>query len=145
VATVQLTNANFKDAISVNRIVLVCFYADWCPACRQFQPVFEYASERHQDLVFGTVDTEVERELSAQFQISSIPTLMIWKDWIRVFAKSGSPNTEGLAKLIAAIRGLDMDQVRARAMGPQPTTNEPGLILDGRRRSPTVNSTLPVE
>ena len=113
-STVNLTESVFETTVVDNEIVLVDFWAAWCGPCRMFAPVFEKASEKHTDIVFAKVDTEAERSLAAQAGISSIPTLMAFRDGILVFSQPGALPGESLEQLISGIRGLDMDDVRAK-------------------------------
>ena len=108
-ATVELTAENFNEAVTDGTLVLVDFWAEWCGPCRMFGPVFEKASERHPDAVFGKVDTEAEPELAATFNIASIPTLMIIRDNIVLYAQPEA----ALEQLITKAGELDMDEVRA--------------------------------
>ena len=112
-ATVELTADNFDSTVSGDGLVLVDFWADWCPPCRMFGPVFEKASERHADAVFGKVDTEAEQELAAAFGISSIPTLMIIRDGVILYAQPGALPEAALEELITKAEALDMDELRA--------------------------------
>jgi thioredoxin 1 len=117
-ATRDLTQATFDSDIRSNDIVLVDFWASWCGPCRRFAPVYEKASEQHPDILFGKVDTESERELAAAARITSIPTLMAFRDGIVVFSQPGALPASALEQLIDAVRQLDMDEVRQQV---QPT------------------------
>ncbi|MDU7384010.1 MAG: thioredoxin [Schaalia turicensis] len=112
-ATVTLHNDTFETTVAENAIVLVDFWATWCGPCRQFGPVYEEASNKHTDIVFGKVDTDAEQNLARAAQISSIPTIMAFRDGIAVFRQSGALPGAALDDLIQQIRDLDMDQVRA--------------------------------
>ena len=118
-ATVNLTADSFEAAVNDNDILLVDWWAAWCGPCRMFAPVFEAASEKYADVAFGKVDTEAERELSGAAGISSIPTLMAFRDGILVFSQPGALPASALEELIGAIRGLDMDDVRSQLAAQQ--------------------------
>ncbi|HET8601960.1 MAG TPA: thioredoxin [Segeticoccus sp.] len=113
-ATQTLTADNFEKTITGDGIVLVDFWASWCGPCRMFAPVYDEASEQHSDIVFGKVDTEAEQQLAAAAQISSIPTLMAFRDGILVFNQAGALPAPALEQVITAVRDLDMDEVRAQ-------------------------------
>ena len=112
-STVNLTNSTFEQTVRGNDIVLVDFWAAWCGPCRMFAPVFEKAAEQHTDVVFGKVDTEAEQQLAGELQITSIPTLMAFRDGILVFNQAGALPAPALEKVISAVRDLDMEAVRA--------------------------------
>jgi len=118
-STRNLTAADFGTTISENPIVLVDFWASWCGPCRMFAPVYDAASQQHPDIVFGKIDTEAEQQLAAAARITSIPTLMAFRDGILVFSQPGALPAAGLEQVIAAVRDLDMDDVRRRVAAQQ--------------------------
>ena len=113
-ATRELTADNFSEVVGGAEMVLIDFWAAWCGPCRLFAPVYERVSERHGDIVFGKVDTEAERELATAFQIRSIPTLMVIRDKVALYAQPGALPEHALEELIAKARAVDMADVRRR-------------------------------
>jgi|SRR5947209_10534289 len=111
--TQEITKETFNDTINANGIVLVDWWASWCGPCRSFAPVYEEASQRHSDIVFGKIDTEAQPELSAMAQISSIPTIMAFRDGILIFSQPGALPGPTLEELIGKVRELDMEHVHA--------------------------------
>lgn len=125
-ATVELTAETFEKTVTGNDIVLVDFWADWCGPCKRFAPVFEEASEKHPDVTFGKIDTEAEQQLAAAAQITSIPTLMAFRDSILVFSQPGALPAPALEGIIEQIKGLDMDEVRAKVAEAQTAAQNGG-------------------
>ena len=112
-STVEITKENFEETITASGIVLLDFWAEWCGPCRQFGPIFEKASEKYPEIVFGKIDTDAQQELAGGAQITSIPTLMAFRDGIAVFRQAGALPAPALEDLIQQVQGLDMDQVKA--------------------------------
>ncbi|WP_394768428.1 thioredoxin [Lacisediminihabitans sp.] len=112
-ATVELTYDAFEKTVASEGITLVDFWADWCGPCKMFGPIYDAASEQHSDVTFGKVDTEAEQQLAGAAGITSIPTLMAFRDGILVFSQPGALPAPALEQVITAVKGLDMDKVRA--------------------------------
>jgi thioredoxin 1 len=112
-AVVELTQDNFESTVTGNPMVIVDFWAPWCGPCKGFAPVFEAAAEKHPDVVFAKVNTDVEQGLAGHFGIRSIPTLMLFREEVIVFMQSGALPAAGLESVLSQAKALDMDQVRA--------------------------------
>ncbi len=116
-ATVELTTENFDEVVGGSGIVLVDFWAEWCGPCRAFAPTYEAASDKHEDIVFGKVDTEAQQELAATFGIRSIPTLMVVREGVVLYSQPGALPQNALDDLIQQARGVDMAEVHAKVEG----------------------------
>lgn len=119
-ATTELTAANFDQVVDSADLVLIDFWASWCGPCRFFAPIYERVSSRNDDVVFGKVDTEAEPELAGAFGISSIPTLVIIKDKVVLYAQPGAIPEPALDELLTKAREINMDEVRQRIAAEQP-------------------------
>lgn len=112
-STIALTLETFEDAIENNEILFVDFWADWCGPCRMFAPVFEAAADKHPDIRFAKVDTEAQQQLAAMLAITSIPTLMVFREQVLIFSQPGALPGPAFDQLIQAVRDVDMAQVHA--------------------------------
>ena len=140
-ATVDITGEQFASTIENNDIVLVDFWAEWCGPCKQFGPTYSAISEKHEDVLFSKVDTEVEQQLAAEAGITSIPTLMAFREKVLVFSQPGALNAQQLEEVVSAVKALDMDEVHAHVARSQeeaaaaakqsPTTRTPADQQDG--------------
>ena len=111
-ATVELTGKNFEEHVEKPGILLIDWWAPWCGPCRVFGPIYDEASDKYPDAVFGKVNTEEQPELAGTFGIQSIPTLMVFRDQILVFARPGMVPGQALDELLTKVKALDMDDVR---------------------------------
>jgi len=112
VATIEVTKTTSKKTISKNEMVILDFWAEWCGPCKSFAPVFETASQKYPDVVFGKINTEEQQELAAQFQIRSIPNVMLFREQVMLFTQPGAMPATGIDSVIAQAKALDMAKIR---------------------------------
>ncbi|MCE3245427.1 MAG: thioredoxin [Arthrobacter sp.] len=132
-ATVDITGEQFASTVENNDIVLVDFWAEWCGPCKQFGPTYSAVSEKHSDVVFAKVDTEAEQQLAAEAGITSIPTLMAFREKVLVFSQPGALNAPQLEQVVEAVKALDMEEVHAHIARSQ--AEAAAAAGDGQRKS----------
>lgn len=122
-STIALTSENFNETINSDKIVLVDFWANWCSPCRQFGPIFEAASERHEDVVFAKVDTDANQDIAAALEIATIPTLMIFREGVLIFRNSGAIPGAAIDDLVSQAQALNMEEVHAEVAKQEAQNN----------------------
>ncbi|MDP9694239.1 UNVERIFIED_ORG: thioredoxin 1 [Arthrobacter globiformis] len=142
-ATVDITGEQFASTIEGNNIVLVDFWAEWCGPCRQFAPTYSAVSEKHPDVVFAKVDTEAEQQLAAEAGISSIPTLMAFREKVLVFSQPGALGAPQLEQVIDAVKALDMEEVHAHVARSQAEAAAAAGNSAGKSAGPQDGSQIP--
>jgi thioredoxin 1 len=136
-STVEVTEANFKQVVERDGIVLLDWWAPWCGPCRAFGPTYERVAAKHPDVVFGKVNTEEQQQLAGAFDIRSIPTLMILRDQVLLYAEAGALPEAALEELVAKVRGLDMEDVRRQIAAAEEKAVEKAAderAADGKER-----------
>ncbi len=119
----NLTSANFNEKVQSSQIAILDFWAPWCGPCKQFAPIFEKVAQEYPDILFGKINTEEEQDLAAYFQIRSIPTVVVIKEGVVVFAQPGLLPEESLKEIIQKVKELDMDEVRAEIAKEEAANN----------------------
>lgn len=120
-ATIELDEKNFVETVNNNDFVIIDFWAPWCGPCRSFAPLYEELSEEYPEVVFAKVNTEDQQQLAAQFQIRSIPTLMVFREQIILYQEAGALPKESLKQLVTQVSELDMDEVKKSLEQPENT------------------------
>ena len=123
-ATIEITQENLTQNVENSDILFLDFWADWCGPCKQFGPIFEAASEKHADITFGKVDTEDQQQLAAAAGITSIPTIMGFREGVLVFSQPGALNAQQFDQIIDAVKGLDMAEVHKQVAEAEATQAE---------------------
>ena len=134
-ATVELSRENFEQVVTTNPIVVVDFWAPWCGPCKGFAPIFEGASEKHQDVVFAKVNTDDEQEIAGAFGIRSIPTLMVFRERVLLLQQAGALPASALEQVLEQAKALDMEQVRKEIEERETAERESAEVKDSESGS----------
>jgi thioredoxin 1 len=133
-STVTLNAQNFQEHVERPGVLLIDWWATWCGPCRAFAPIYEKVAEAHPDVVFGKIDTDAEQELAMTFEIRSIPTLMVFRDQVLVFARPGMIPAPALEDLVEKVKALDMDEVRRKVAADEAAAEEAEAAADPAKR-----------
>jgi thioredoxin 1 len=134
-ATVELTAKNFQEQVEKPGILVIDWWATWCGPCRAFAPIYEKASDKYTDVVFGKIDTDAEQELAATFEIRSIPTLMIFRDQVLVFARPGMIPGAALDDLVEKVKALDMAEVHRKVAEQEAEHKKEDEAAEARKKA----------
>jgi thioredoxin len=134
-ATVALTAENFNEYVDRDGMLVIDWWAPWCGPCRAFGPIYDKASETHTDVTFGKVNTEDQPDLAGAFQIQAIPTLMVFRDRVLLFANPGMISGAALEELLGKVKALDMADVRKKIAEQEAEEGEGEDAEEGEKKA----------